>query len=113
MKEEYKFFRWALMPSSRKADYYLACCDDSVFIDFDDYDSDQIVIVRISFDGYGCCNIPSDKVLPVSKEHSLLFKLMFNSKEIEQDRLKQIIACTLKMNIGLIWEDALNEYELI
>lgn len=111
--EEYKHFRWTSMPSSRKADYYLAYCDDSVFIDFDDYNSDQIVIIRISFDGYGCCNIPSDKVLPVSKEHSLLFKMMFNSEEIDQDKLKQIITCTLKMNIELIWEDALNKYELI
>lgn len=91
----------------------MACCDDSVFIDFDNYNSGQIVIIRISFDGYGCCNIHSDKILPVSKEHSLLFKLMFNSGKIDQDKLKQIIACTLRMNIELIWEDALNKYELI
>ena len=45
------------MPESRKADYYLSCLDSSVFIDFNRSNENLISLVRISFDGYGCCNL--------------------------------------------------------
>ncbi|MBN2519801.1 MAG: hypothetical protein JXB17_04790 [Bacteroidales bacterium] len=106
-------FRWTSMPSSRKADYYLAYYDDSVFIDFNNFNSEQVVIVRISFDGFGCCNIPDKNVKPMSKEDSKIFKLMFKNNNINQNELKNIIIRTLTMNKHEIWEDALNEYHLI
>ena len=113
MKIENNDFHWTSMPSSRKADYCLGYYDDSVFIDFDNLNDEQVILVRISFDGYGCCNVPLDKVIPISKDDSAKFKMMFQSNAIKQDELMQIISTTLSANKILLWEDALNEYHLI
>ena len=55
MKQDFDFFKTS-MPSTRKADYYLGGLDSSVFIDFNRTKENRISLVRISFDGYGCCD---------------------------------------------------------
>ena len=54
MKGELEFFI-ASMPATRPTDYYLGCLESSVFMDFDNYENEHIRLIRISFDGYGCC----------------------------------------------------------
>ncbi|MES1181753.1 MAG: hypothetical protein ABUL44_03065, partial [Flavobacterium sp.] len=45
------------MPESRKAGFYLGCFDGSVFLDFNQSKENRIYLCRISFDGYGCCDL--------------------------------------------------------
>ena len=100
------------MPTSRPADYYLGCLDGSVFIDFDNSNTEQISLKRISFDGYGCCNL-DEQVTPVNKEDSATFKKMMNSQSVDQEILTTIIKKTIKDNKELLWKDALIEYGFI
>lgn len=97
------------MPKTRKADYHLGCLNGSVFIDFNNYKSNYICLKRISFDGYGCCNI-GEEVIAINEINSLDFKSMIFSNNIDQSKLSSIIKDTVKENKDLIWEDALLEY---
>lgn len=47
-KQYFGFFKWT-MPESRKADFYLGCLDDSVFLDFNYSTNKCINLCRISF----------------------------------------------------------------
>lgn len=74
---------------------------------------DHIVCLkRISFDGYGCCNI-GNETRPMNEIDSEDFKRIILSEEINQERMTQIIKKTISDNKDLIWEDALKEYKLI
>ena len=100
------------MPDSRPADYYLGCLDGSVFIDFNNHGSKLVSLKRISFDGYGCCNL-NDQVIPVDKEDSTAFKKMIKTQLIDQEILTTIIKKTITDNKKLLWEEALAEYGFI
>lgn len=97
------------MPSTRNADYYIGCLNGSVFIDFDEQDLGKIVVKRISFDGYGCCNL-NDLATSLNESDSKLFKNMMKTRSINQVKLTKIIKNTVFNNKHLIWEDALKEY---
>lgn len=69
--KNFDFFKTS-MPYTRKADFYLGCLDGSVFIDFNRIGKDQISLVRISFYGYGCCNLDKKTEL-LNQDESALF----------------------------------------
>lgn len=100
------------MPPSRPAAYYLGCLDSSVFIDFNLKKDQSVYLRRISFDGYGCCNLPPE-VAPMSKGDSTLFMEAMKQKELDQDLITPLVLRTLTINKNLIWEDALKKYELL
>lgn len=81
MEREFDFFKTTI-PESRKADFYLGCLDGSVFIDFNYTTRNLINLCRISFDGYGCCDIDNSKHLDEQ-----LYKDFI--KEISRDKLDQ------------------------
>ncbi|AZS49307.1 hypothetical protein DM558_00285 [Entomomonas moraniae] len=99
------------MPSSRPADYYLSCLGGSVFIDFNNL-GNRVSIVRISFDGYGCCNLGVDTI-PLDEEDSAVFKKNMKSKNFNQRVMSLIVRKAISLNASLIWTDALKKYELI
>jgi hypothetical protein len=107
------------MPSTRPANYYLGYLEGSVFLDFDNVET-RVCLKRISFDGYGCCEL-ADTAIPLSEEDSKIFKDLLQDvvKEQFQDvvkdqlTLKAIIKKAITINKKLIWTDALEEYELI
>ncbi len=99
------------MPSSRPADYYLVFLDGCIFIDFNRR-GNLIALERISFDGYGCCNV-GNQSFPMDEKDSMIFKKMMNSEIINQDVLTTIVKKTIADNKHFIWEDALKEYKLI
>lgn len=111
MKDDLYFFK-AMFPESRKADFYLGCFDGAVFFDFDCTEESRICLKRISFDGYGCCNI-------LNQEHCLdaeLSKKFLN--EIKKDvlnqmNIKHLVFKLIALNQAYIWQDALNEYHLM
>jgi hypothetical protein len=110
MNDELAFFITA-MPDSRPADYYLGCLDGAVFMDFDNCENERIRLKRISFDGYGCCDV-TDEAIPMNEADSIAFKILIEAQLPDQSRLTAIVKRTLLSNRKFIWEDALNEYGL-
>jgi hypothetical protein len=110
MNDELGFFITA-MPKSRPAEYYLGYFGGSVFIDFNNCEDEQICMKRISFDGYGCCNV--EDAVPMSKFDSQDFKAILEAQLSDQSRLLTIVKKTIASNRELIWQDALKEYGLI
>jgi hypothetical protein len=100
--------------STRPCRYCLAIKDDSVFIDLDVDDKGCLFLVRISFDGYGCCepnkNKPIGKISE-SKSKKLIKQIKANKFEILESQ--KILTEYLSKNKEYLWEDALQEHELI
>jgi hypothetical protein len=111
MKKGFNFFKTE-MPDSRKADFHLGCLDDSVFIDFNRTDEGLVTLCRISFDGYGCCNIICPMHL-LNFELSKKFIEEIEKDEIDQNELTPIVKEIIKINQDYIWKDALEKYNLI
>lgn len=99
------------MPPSRPAHYYLGYMDSSVFLDFNNYDNERLYLVRISFDGYGCCEL-GEQSNPMTQEESKLFKSLMNDNISDQNTLLKIIKAVIARNKELHWLDALEEYHL-
>ncbi|WP_246026995.1 hypothetical protein [Marinicella litoralis] len=101
------------MPT-RPCDICLALQDDSVFADFALDEEGQLYLVRISFDGYGCC-YPSWKEAPIKIESGVSQQLL---EKVEKDNVatKDVanILSAYFINCGeAIWVDALQTHELI
>jgi hypothetical protein len=117
MDINYGFFVTA-MPDSRPADYYLGCLNGCIFMDFDNTDDGLICMIRISFDGYGCCELGS-KAIPMNLLDSNIFrKLIFKGHLMQVDlpnqkEIESIIKTTIAANRDIIWNDALVEYNLL
>jgi len=99
------------MPETRKADYYLSYFDYSVFIDFNKDENNLIYLIRISFDGFGCCEL-EEKSKPLNQEDSVDFINIMNYKYFDQNKLNRIIRKSIELNKNNIWEEALIEYKL-
>ena len=111
MNEEFDFFKTS-MPSTRKADYYLGCLDSSVFIDFNQTQDNLISLVRISFDGYGCCNL-HDNGLSLNLKDSAEFILEMENEILNQEIITRLVKEIIILNKDHIWIDAVQEYGLI
>ncbi|WP_367391269.1 hypothetical protein [Lewinella sp. LCG006] len=107
---KFSFFKTS-MPKSRKADYHLGCLDGSVFMDFNLSKDKRIYLKRISFDGYGCCELGTSHKL--DKEGSKEFVTMIGKELLDQEAIEIFLKKIIKMNEEEIWKDALKEYELI
>jgi predicted RNase H-related nuclease YkuK (DUF458 family) len=105
----FSFFKTS-MPKTRKADFYLGCCDSSVFIDFNKTVDNLIYLCRISFDGYGCCNIKGVNYL--SSTLSSQFLAEISKPEIDQDTMAMVVKELIGLNKKEIWADALQTYQL-
>ena len=99
------------MPDTRPADYYFGYLEGSVFMDFENYEGDYIRLIRMSFDGYGCCDM-GDQAIPMDKQDSRTFKDTVKAGIPDQSQLTVIVKKTILDNRKLLWEDALKEYGL-
>jgi len=111
METDFDFFK-TTMPESRKADFYLGCLDGSVFLDFNSTTDNLICLRRISFDGYGCCDIDNNSNF-LDYEISKDFINEISKDNLDQEKITKIVLELIKLNKGNIWTDALEEYELI
>jgi len=111
MKQSFDFFKTE-MPNTRKADFCLGCLDGSVFIDFNLSNDRLILLCRISFDGYGCCNI-TDTTNFLNFEMSKKFIEEITKCELDQEKLTPLVKEIIKINQEHIWTDALEQYNLI
>ena len=98
------------MPDTRPADYYLGYLDGSVFLDFNNQ-MDRICLARISFDGFGCCEL-GEKAIPLDQADSKVFKALVRDGITDQDLTEKIVKRAIALNKSLIWTDALEEYQL-
>lgn len=111
MNPEFNFFK-TYMPDPRTADHYLGCLDGFVFLDFNVSNDGLIALIRISFDGYGCCNLGAQAV-NLSAADSQEFLVEIEKEVLNQEALGRLVGELLKINSASIWEDALTEYGLI
>lgn len=111
MGQEFAFFKTA-MPGSRKADFYLGCLDGSVFLDFNFTINNRINLCRISFDGFGCCELDND-VKYLDDQLSMAFIDEIGKDILDQEKITKIVLELIRLNYDKIWKDALEEYNLI
>lgn len=111
MDQVFDFFKTS-MPSTRKADYYLGCLDSSVFIDFNRTQDNLITLVRISFNGYGCCNLDNNGV-HLNVNDSAEFIVEMENENLNQKIISRLVKEIIRVNKDHIWMDAIREYGLI
>ena len=111
MPTKFNFFKTS-MPETRKADIYLGCLDGSVFVDFGVSDDNFVVLVRISFDGYGCCNL-DDTAVAFSAMDSQEFMKEIGKEKLHQETICRLVKKIVHMNKDRIWKEALEEYGLL
>ena len=103
---EYNFFK-GTMPYTRTADYILGCCDGSVFIDLNLNSKGQVYLQRISFDGYGCCEVKFSKPLDQNKSLRLIEEMQKNV--INQRIIEHLVLNLISINSDKIWNEALKK----
>ena len=111
MGQDFDFFK-TTMPESRKADFYLGCLDGSVFLDFNSTNDKRINLCRISFDGYGCCNLDNNAKC-LDEQFSKVFIEQIGKDNLDQEKITEIVLELIRLNKDNIWIDALEEYNLI
>lgn len=100
------------MPSSRPSRYCFALQDESVFADFDVDVSGSVFMLRVSFDGYGCCStagITSTMSPDVSKRLITLVE----ANDLASGELAGILSEHFRQNSDVIWKDALEDNGLL
>ncbi|MFK8012152.1 MAG: hypothetical protein AB8B80_08945 [Marinicellaceae bacterium] len=99
------------MPT-RPFKFCLALQEDSVFTDFDMNHNGCLYLVRISFDGYGCCH-PESEVGKIDNETSKrLIKIIENDK-FSTSEASKILSKYFKENKAKLWEYALVDHDII
>ena len=101
-----KMYSIISMPKSRIADYHLEFNDFTVCLDFMENEEGLIYMRRISFDGYGCCEVNSPNT-NLNPHESNLFVNQFKSGVLNQDLTKSLVEKLITTNSEYIWEDAL------
>jgi hypothetical protein len=109
-KQDFDFFK-CTMPESRKADFYLGCLDSCVFLDFNWTTDKRINLCRISFDGYGCCDIDNAKCLDEQSSKDFISEI--GRDNLNQEKITKYILELVRLNKDNIWKEALEKYNLI
>ena len=111
MEQGFNFFK-TTMPASRKAGYYLGCLEGSVFLDFNYTTNNRINLNRISFDGYGCCEL-GNEATSLDDLSSKAFIQEIARDDLDQEKITKIVLDLIRPNKDNIWTDALEEYNLV
>src|SRR5438552_412459 len=83
-----------------------------VFADFDVDSDGRVYLVRISFDGYGCCTTER-KVLRMSLHDSQTLVKLVDTDDLNRDEVREILYRYFNQNQNVIWQDALLEHQLL
>lgn len=85
-----------------------------MFADFDINQNGCLYLVRISFDGYGCC-YPDIKVgiSALDNEKSQRLTKNIESGSLETPEVAEILKNYFRENKAALWEDALKDHEII
>lgn len=100
------------MTPSRPCRYCLGLQDDSVFADFDLDSDDRVFLVRISFDGYGCC-YTAEKASRMGDDTSKSIIRLIEEDDVSSAELATILSQYFRENSDVIWKDALEDHDLL
>lgn len=92
--------------------YCLGFQGGSVWADFDKDESGCLYLVRISYDGYGCCHVNKD-VAKLSNDRSSVLIRHIETDELASPLATKIIHDYLYEIRNGIWEEALRDHGLI
>jgi len=99
--------------STRPCAYSLAL-GDIAFADFGLDGDGLLYILRISFDGHGCCTPDTTSVSPMALEDSIdLVGRMDDEEQLQTEDVRSLLRRYFEANRGVIWEDALVEWGLV
>lgn len=99
------------MPT-RPCSFCLCLQGGSVFADFDRNDANIVSLRRISFDGYGCCEV-GDSIAAMSSDDSRLLLDAIAHGELGSVRVEETLRRYFRENSDVIWSDALAEHDLL
>lgn len=101
------------MPT-RPCKYCLSFQDDSVFADFEKDELGHLYLVRISYDGYGCCNLEQeDEHVKISSASSAALIEFIENEDLSNPALVNGVMDYLHEIKDRIWPDALKYHGLI
>lgn len=107
----FEVFRSDPMPT-RPCLYSLGMQGGSVYLDLDKDEFGCLYLVRISYDGHGCCH-PSQDIAKLSKANSSALIGYLETNDFANAAVAKIIRDYLYENRMHIWEDALRDHALI
>jgi hypothetical protein len=99
------------MLPSRPCRFCLSLRGGSVFADFDVDPDGRVFAVRVSFDGYGCCDAPAD-VGRMRMHDSDALLAMVEQGSIEATAA-DVLRAYFQQNRDAFWSDALAHHDLI
>lgn len=99
---------------TRPCRHCLSLQNDSVFADFDADENGQLYLLRISFDGYGCC-YPEWSSAPVKMSVAVSRRLLHlvEAEDPGHPDVGSILSSYFVECGGAVWTDALREHDLI
>jgi len=101
---------YPVMPT-RPCSFCLCFQGGRVFADFDTDDAGIISLRRISFDGYGCCEV--EFTTRMSSGDSRLLLDAIARGELESVQVEEVLRRYFRENKDMIWSDALAEHDLL
>ncbi|TVZ41928.1 hypothetical protein P886_1279 [Alteromonadaceae bacterium 2753L.S.0a.02] len=100
--------------ATRPCKLCLALQDDSVFADFEIDENGSLFLVRISFDGFGCCKVRNEaKIGRIDKSKSDFLFSHLDNDYANVPEASRILREYFSQNKAFIWEDALKDHELV
>ncbi len=88
--------------------------NDSVFADFGVDEKGCLYLLRISYDGYGCCEPEEQSNLGViGKESSTRLIALIKSNDLGKPEASSILKEYFLENRDKLWPEALNEHGLV
>ena len=99
---------------TRKSAYSFGFQDSSVYADFNINLNKCLYLIRISFDGYGCC-YPDwiAEPLEINQTQSLEVLKMLEENDFDNPKMSSIFSSYFKSCGNAIWKDALKEHNLV
>lgn len=97
---------------TRPCSFCLCLQGGSVFADFNIDSDGRVYVVRISFDSYGCCRTDGNVTrLPLDESHTLV--QLVETDDVNCDEIREILYRYFARNRDVIWQDALEDHELL
>jgi len=97
--------------ADRPCKFCLGLQDDSVFADFDLDENGCVMLLRISFDGFGCCRTAGE-IRSMNRERSKQFIHLVENNDLSGS-LAVILLEYFTDNSDVIWRDALEQNSLL
>lgn len=94
-------------PSFRECTFCLCLQEGSIFADFDIDDAGVVVLRRISFDGYGCCE---DAFTKMNGKHSRTLVDAVQLGSVSRPEIHELLTNYFEENSERIWIDALADH---